>query len=91
MSRWALLQRPEVALDVLRIGIAVDHGRDHEGGVDDLAEAELLGEVIRAVEQRGRRALAVEQQLHAAEQHAVLEGQVDLVGGMYCSSAWIVE
>ena len=55
-------------------------GGDHEGRVDDLAEAELLGEVVRAAEQRRRRALAVDQQLQAAEQHAVVEGELDLVG-----------
>ena len=48
MSRCARAQRAEELAQVLRIGIARDHRRDHEGGVDDLAEAELLGEVIRA-------------------------------------------
>ena len=58
--------------------------------VDDLAEPELLQEVVRAAEQRSGRHLAVDQQFHAAEQQAVGEGQHDLVGRRYCSSAWIV-
>ena len=36
---------------VFGVGVAVDHRRDHEGRVDDFAEAELLGEVIGAAEQ----------------------------------------
>ena len=43
-----LAQRAEEFAQVFRVGIAVDHGGDHEGGVDHFAEAELLGEVIRA-------------------------------------------
>src|SRR6266700_1904201 len=45
-------QRLEVTSHVRHIGIAVDHRADHEGGVDDLAIAELLGEIIGAAEQR---------------------------------------
>lgn len=55
----------------LRVGIAMDHGADHEGGVDHLAETELLREVIRSAEQVHRRRLAFEQPLHACEQHAI--------------------
>ncbi len=44
------------------------------------AEAELFDEIIRSAEQRRRRHLAVDQQLHAAEQQAVLERQLDAVG-----------
>ena len=51
--RCAFPSRGNIAY-VFRIGIAVDHRRDHEGGVDHLAETELFGEVIGAVEQRGR-------------------------------------
>jgi hypothetical protein len=58
----------------------VDHRRDHETRVDDFAEAELLGEVIGAAEQGDRRGPAVDQHLQAAEQQALGEGQVDLVG-----------
>ena len=72
-------QRAEILLHVLRVHVARDHGGDHEGGVDDLAEAELLGEVVRAAEQRRRRHLAVDQLLQAAEQHAVGERQLDLL------------
>src|SRR5215813_360206 len=74
-----LLERAEIAPDIFRIRRALDHRRDHEGGVDDLAESKLLGEIIWPVEQRGRRALAVEQHLDPVEQHAVLEGQLYLV------------
>ena len=62
-------------------GVAVEHGGDHEGVVDDLAEAQLLGEVVGAAEERAGRRLAVEERLHAAEQHALAERQLDLVGG----------
>jgi hypothetical protein len=40
----------------------------------------LLGEIIRAAEQRHRGCLAVDQELHPPEQHALLERQIDLVG-----------
>jgi len=74
------LQGGKIAPDVLGIGRAVDHGGDHEGGVDHLAEAELLDEIIRTAEQRRRPALALDQELEAAKQHAVLEREVDLAG-----------
>ena len=74
------LQRPEEPLEVLGVRLAVDHRRDHERGVDDLPEAELLGEVVRAAEQGGRRRLALDEELHAAEEHAVVEGELELVG-----------
>jgi hypothetical protein len=74
------LQGAEIAPDVLGIGRAVDHGGDHEGGVDHLAEAELLDEVIGTAEQRRRPAPALDQELEAAKQHAVLEVEIDLAG-----------
>ena len=55
--------------------------RDHEGGVDHLAEAQLLGEVVGAAEERAGGRLAVEERLHAAEQHALAVRELDLVGG----------
>jgi hypothetical protein len=38
----APFQGAEIFAHVLGIGIAADHGRDHEGAVDDFAETELL-------------------------------------------------
>src|SRR5712692_10178774 len=73
-------QRPEVLPDVLRIGIAGEHRRNHEGGVDDLAETELLDEVVRPAEERRSGYLAVDQPLQAREQDAVGERELDLVG-----------
>ena len=55
--------------------------RDHEGVVDDLAEAQLLGEVVGPAEERAGGRLAVEEGLHAAEQHAFAVRQLDLVCG----------
>ena len=75
-----LAQRAEELAQVFRVGIAVDHGADHEGAVDHLPEAELLGEVIRPAEQVDGRRLAVEQFFHALEQHAVGIDEVDLLG-----------
>ncbi len=72
-------QRLEILLHVLHVRIAVDHGADHEGGVDDLAISLLFGEVIRAAEQGGGLRLAVEERLHAAEQHALVIRQLDRV------------
>src|SRR5262249_50613336 len=46
-------------------------------GVDDLAKAELLDEVVRPAEQRGRRYFAVDQHFHPAEQQAVAKRQLD--------------
>src|SRR5262247_2232561 len=66
-----LAQGAEELAQVFGIGIAVDHGADHEGAVDHLPEAELLGEVIRPAEQVHRWGLALEQLLHPREQHAV--------------------
>ena len=82
-------QRAEIFAHILRIRIARDHGRHHEGGVDDFAEAQLLDEIVGPAEQRSRRHLAVDQQLHAAEQQAVGKRQLDLVRLRYCSSAWM--
>ena len=42
--------------------------------------AELLGQVVGPGKQRRGRRLTVDQELHALEQHAVGERQVDLVG-----------
>jgi hypothetical protein len=50
-------QRPKIFADVVGLRIAVDHRRDHEGVVEDLAEAKLLGEIVRAPEQSGGRRL----------------------------------
>ena len=44
-------QRAEELAQILGVEIAVDHRRDHEGRVDDLAEAALLGKIIGAAEQ----------------------------------------
>src|SRR6185437_1516246 len=74
-----LAQGAEELSQVLRIGIAVDHGGNHEGRVDDFAETKLLGEVIRPAEQIDGRRRALEQQFHALEQHAVGVGKVDLL------------
>src|SRR5580704_8836000 len=65
---------------VLRLGIARDQRRHHEGAVDDLPESELFQEVIRTTEQRCRRSFPVDQLLHAMEQQPFGEGQVDLLG-----------
>ncbi len=80
MSRCARRSAAEELAQVLRVRSAGDHRADHEGVVDDLAEAELLGKIVRPAEQGAGRQLAFDQQLHAAEQHAVVERQVDLVG-----------
>src|SRR5882757_1050998 len=76
-----LPERAEIAPDVLRLRRSLDHRGDHEGGVDDLAEAKLFGEVVGTVEERGRLTPAVKQRLHAVKQHAVLEGQLDPASG----------
>ena len=73
-------QGAEVFAQILGVGVAVDHRRDQEGGVDDFAEAELLGEIIGSAEQGRGGDLAVDQQFHAAEQKALVEGKVDLAG-----------
>ena len=52
-------QRAEELADVLRLGVAVEHGGDHECVVDDLAEAQLLGEVVGPAEERAGRCLAI--------------------------------
>jgi hypothetical protein len=44
------VQGAEEFAQILGVGVAVDHRRDHKGHVDDFAEAELLGEVIGAAE-----------------------------------------
>src|ERR1700722_3179886 len=59
------LERAEEFSQILRVGIAGHDRPDHEGGVDHLAEAELLGEVVGAAEQVHGRRLAVDQKLHA--------------------------
>jgi hypothetical protein len=40
-------QGAEEFAQVFRVGVAVYHRREHEGRVDDFAEAELLGQVIK--------------------------------------------
>src|SRR6516164_4743089 len=54
-------QGAEILLHVLGIGIAGNHRRHHERGVDDFAKSELLREVIRSAEERRGRQLAVDQ------------------------------
>src|SRR5262245_21776296 len=73
-------QGPVVAAHVLSIGIAVEHGADHEGGIDDFAKYQLLGEIIGAAESRAGRRASGQKGLHAAEQHALAERQVDGLG-----------
>ena len=53
-------QRAEVFPDILRVGVAGDHGGHHEARIDDLPEAELLQEVVGAAEHGGGRHLAVD-------------------------------
>jgi len=45
-----LAQGAEIFAQILRIGVTRDRGGHHERGVDHLAEAELLEEVIGAAE-----------------------------------------
>ena len=49
-------------------------------GIQHLAEAKLLHEIIGAAEQADRGHIAVDHMLHAAEQQAIGKGKVDLVG-----------
>ena len=64
-------QGAEKLPQIFRIGITVDHGADHESRVDDFAEAELLGEIVRPAEQVHGRCFALEQFFHSGEQHAI--------------------
>ena len=73
------LERAEELAHVLRIGIAGDHRRHHEGAVGHFAEAELLGEIIRPGKQRTGRRLALEQEVHTREQHPFLVRKVDAI------------
>src|SRR6516225_3565913 len=73
------LQGSEISADVVGLGRAVDHRRDHEGGVYDLAEAELFGEIVRSVEQGDGRRAPFQEQLKTAKQHALLKRQFDRV------------
>src|SRR5262249_39655351 len=61
-------QGAEEFADVLRVRRASDHRCHHEGGVDNLAKAQLLDEIVRPAEQRRSRQLPVDQQFHSAEQ-----------------------
>ena len=72
-------QRLKVTSYVRHIGFAVDHRADHEGSVDDLAIAELLGEIIGAAKQCCSPRPALEERLHAAEQHALVKREIDLL------------
>ena len=47
--------------------------------VDDFAEAELLGEIVRPAEQVHGRGFALEQFFHPGEQHAVRIDKVHLL------------
>ena len=60
-------------------GATGDHRRHHERGVDHLAEAELLEEVVRSAEERYRRDLAVDRELHPPEEQPVGERELDVV------------
>ena len=51
-------QRHKILADIVMFRIAVDHRSDHEGVVDDLTEAELLGEIVWAIEESDGRRLA---------------------------------
>src|SRR2546427_12746776 len=59
------------------IGIAGEHRGHHERAVDDLAEAELLEEVVRPRKQRRGRHLAVDQLLQPRKQDAVGKRELD--------------
>ena len=72
-------ERAEEFAQVFGLGIPAHHCRDHEGRIDDLAEAELLREVVRTAEQGRRLRLALDQLIEPVKQHAVGKGQVDLV------------
>jgi hypothetical protein len=73
------LERPHVLCHTVRRRIAVDEGRDHESGINHLAEPELPGEVIGAGEQRAGDRLTFDQLVHAGEQQAVTEIELDLI------------
>src|SRR5262245_23687192 len=75
-----LAQGLVVAAHILWIGIAIEHGADHEGSIDNFAKAQLLGEVIGTTEERAGRRAAFQEYLHAAEQHALAEGEIDVFG-----------
>src|SRR5207247_7664906 len=72
-------QRAEIFLHVLGIGVAGEHRGHHERAVDDLAEAELLEEVVGPGKQRRGRHLAVDQLLQPRKQDTV--GKRELDGG----------
>src|SRR6266446_4191583 len=44
-------ERTEELAQVFGVGFARHHGSNHEGRIDDLAESELLGEIVGAAEQ----------------------------------------
>ncbi len=69
----ARFRRAIELLHVFRVRVAGDDRGDHERGVDDLAEAQLLGEIVRAAEQRRGRRTPFEQVIEPVEQHAVGE------------------
>src|SRR5262249_38975770 len=74
-------ERLQILLDVVRIGMLVDHDRHHEARVDDLAKTELLHEIRRAAEQADGGHLAIEEPFHSPEEKTVGERQLDLIGG----------
>jgi hypothetical protein len=78
-------------LHVLRIGLGASmRSRRSERGVDHLAEAELLGEIVGPAEQRRGRHLAVDQLPPCARTGMPSAKRARSAAGRYCSSAWIV-
>ena len=72
-------QRGQVPGDVgLADIVAGDQEADHKGGVEHLAEAELLGDVERDPEQGSRRHLAVQQRVEPLIGRP-LEGEADVL------------
>ena len=57
-------QRGEVLLDIAHVRVFGDEKAHHEGGVDDLAKAFLLQQVVLGAEHVGRRHPALEHQAH---------------------------
>src|SRR3984893_18176625 len=72
-------KRAEELAQIRWIRIAGHHGCDHEGGIDDFAETELLGEVIGSAEQGGSLRLPVNELIEPVKQHSIRERQIDLV------------
>src|SRR5471032_2786205 len=84
-------QRAEIAANVFRVRRALDHGRYHEGGVDHLAEAELFGKVMGPLNSAAAGLLPSSNR--SMRLNSMPSSKIRLIspGGMYCSSAWMVE